>query len=153
MYRQVSARKRSAAVAFFTVPYIVLGFELRQLGCYAGDMTDLTDLQKRVLAFRDARDWRQFHNPKDSAMALSLEAAEVLEHFLWKNEAEMAEHLKTHKQAIGEELVDTLYWVLLMAHDFDIDLAELFDHKMAQNEAKYAVDKAKGNHKKYTELN
>ena len=115
-------------------------------------MSDLADLQKRIVAFREARDWKQFHNAKDLAVALNLEATEVLEHFLWKTNEEAAEYLKTHKDDVGEELVDTLYWVLLMAHDLDIDLHKIFDQKMAKNEAKYAVEKAKGNHKKYTEL-
>lgn len=117
--------------------------------CY---MSDLADLQKRVIAFRDARDWKQFHNAKDLAIALNLEATEVLEHFVWKTNDEAVEYLKTHKQDVGEELADTLYYVLLMANDLGIDLPKIFDEKMAKNEAKYTVEKAKGNHKKYTEL-
>ncbi|TAH31653.1 nucleotide pyrophosphohydrolase [Candidatus Saccharibacteria bacterium] len=115
-------------------------------------MSDLADLQKRVIAFRDARDWKQFHNAKDLAIALNLEATEVLEHFLWKTNDEATEYLKTHKNDVGEELADTLYYVLLMANDLGVDLPKIFDEKMAKNEAKYAVEKAKGNHKKYTEL-
>lgn len=115
-------------------------------------MSDLEKLQKRVIAFRDARDWKQFHNAKDLAIALNLEATEVLEHFLWKTNVEALEYLKTHKKDVGEELADTLYYVLLMAYDLDINLADIFDKKMAKNEAKYAVEKSKGNHKKYTEL-
>jgi dCTP diphosphatase len=116
------------------------------------DMSDLTDLQKRIIAFRDARDWKQFHNPKDLAIALNLEASEVLEHFLWKTDDEIASHLAKNKEDVGDELADTLYWTLLMAHDLDIDLVKAFEEKMDKNEKKYAVDKAKGNHKKYTEL-
>jgi len=112
----------------------------------------IAELQKRIVAFRDARDWKQFHNAKDLAIALNLEATEVMEHFLWKSEAEIQKYLKKHKSDVAEELSDTLYWVLLMSHDLDIDLADAFDKKMDQNEAKYAVEKAKGNHKKYTEL-
>lgn len=115
-------------------------------------MSDLGDMQKRVVDFRDARDWKQFHNAKDLAIALNLEATEVLEHFVWKTNDEAVEYLQTHKSDVGEELADTLYYVLLMAHDLGIDLNDIFDKKMAKNEAKYAVEKAKGNHKKYTEL-
>lgn len=115
-------------------------------------MGDLERLARRIVAFRDARDWKQFHNAKDLAIALNLEATEVLEHFLWKTEAEIREHVKAHKRDVGEELADTLYWVLLMAHDLDIDLEKAFDEKMSKNEAKYSVEKSKGNHKKYTEL-
>ena len=115
-------------------------------------MSELQDLQKRIVDFRDARDWKQFHNPKDLALSLVLEAAEVLEHFQWKNAEEIEAYVKTHKKDISEELVDTLYWILLIAHDLGVDLAEAFDQKMRKNEAKYSVEKSKGNHKKYTEL-
>ena len=110
------------------------------------------DLQKRIVAFRDARDWKQFHNPKDLALSLVLEAAEVLEHFQWKSPDEINKYIKTNKQDISEELADTLYWVLLMAHDLDVDIIKSFKEKMDKNESKYSVEKAKGNHKKYTEL-
>lgn len=115
-------------------------------------MSDLGDMQKRIVEFRNARDWQQFHNPKDLALSLVLEAAEVLEHFQWKSQQEMTEYVQNNKQEIGEELADTLYWVLLMAHDLNINLTDIFDKKMTKNESKYAVEKSKGNHKKYTEL-
>lgn len=112
----------------------------------------ITDLQQRIVAFRDARDWKQFHNPKDMALSLVLETAEVVEHFQWKNEQEIKDHLAKNKNELGEELADVMYWVLLMAHDLDIDLATIFEQKMTKNESKYPVEKAKGSHKKYTEL-
>lgn len=109
-------------------------------------------LQAKVIAFRDARNWKQFHNPKDLAISLVLEANEVLEHFQWKNADEMAEHVRQSREEVGEELADVLYWVLLMANDLDIDLTEAFDKKQEKNNQKYPKDKATGNHKKYTEL-
>jgi dCTP diphosphatase len=115
-------------------------------------MGDLSDMQKRIAGFRDARSWKQFHNAKDLAIALNLEATEVLEHFLWKTNDESIEYLKTHRDNVAEELADTLYCVLLMADHLEIDLIKTFDKKMAKNEVKYAVEKAKGNHKRYTEL-
>lgn len=115
-------------------------------------MSDLDELQRMVTSFRDARDWKQFHNSKDLAIALNLEATEVLEHFLWKTSDETLAYMKDHKENVGEELADTLYYVLLMANDLNIDIKKAFLNKMAKNEAKYAVEKAKGNHKKYTEL-
>ena len=115
-------------------------------------MTDLDDLQKRVIAFRDARNWEQFHNPKDMAVSLLLEAAEFLEHFQWKSSDEIQGHLKKSHAEVSDELVDVLYWVLLIAHDMKIDLSEAFDQKMKQNEKKYPIEKAKGRHTKYTEL-
>ncbi|MDQ5981463.1 MAG: hypothetical protein QG570_210 [Patescibacteria group bacterium] len=111
-----------------------------------------TELIKKIIKFRDDRDWKQFHNPKDSAVGLMLEAAEVMEHFQWKNEAEMLEHVKTHKTEIGEELADVLYWLLLMSHVFDIDLEKAFIDKLEKNDKKYPVEKSKGKHTKYSEL-
>ena len=113
---------------------------------------ELDELQKKVLAFRDARDWKQFHNPKDLAISLLLEAAELLEHFQWKNPEEMLKHLKNNKEEIADELADVFYFVLIAANDFEIDLGEAMSKKLAKNEAKYPVDKSKGSHKKYTEL-
>jgi NTP pyrophosphatase (non-canonical NTP hydrolase) len=115
-------------------------------------MSDMRELQKRIIAFRDARDWKQFHNPKDVAISLSLEAAELLEHFQWKSKEEIEQHIKTHKNEIGDEVVDVLYWILLLAHDLEIDIDTAFDKKMKKNEAKYPAQKSKGSHKKYTEL-
>lgn len=115
-------------------------------------MNKVVELTKRIIAFRDARDWKQFHNPKDVALSLTLEASEVVEHFQWKNGKELEEYISTHKEHIGEELADVLYWVLLMSHDLGIDIVDALNKKLDKNEEKYAVEKAKGNHKKYTEL-
>jgi dCTP diphosphatase len=115
-------------------------------------MTDLQGLTNRIIAFRDARDWKQFHNPKDVALSLVLEAGEVMEHFQWKNSEEMMKYIETSREAIGDELADVLYWVLLMSHDLKIDVLDALGKKMEKNEAKYPVDKAKGSHTKYTEL-
>jgi dCTP diphosphatase len=115
-------------------------------------MADIEKLTKLVTKFRDVRDWKQFHNPKDSAISLALEAAEVLEHFQWKNKEEMDKYVKSNKAEIGEELADVLYWVFLMGSDLKIDLSKAFIEKMKKNGTKYPIKKAKGNHKKYTEL-
>lgn len=113
---------------------------------------NISDLTDRIINFRDARDWKQFHNPKDVALSLSLEAAEVLEHFQWKNGEELKEYTESHKEHIGEELADVLYWILLMSHDLDIDIVKALNNKMKKNEEKYSVEKFKGNHKKYNEI-
>jgi len=112
----------------------------------------LSKLTERIIAFRDARDWKQFHNPKDVALSMVLEAGEVMEHFQWKNTEEMQEHIGNHRDEIGDELADVLYWVLLMSHDLDIDIFEAVDRKMKKNEEKYPEEKAKGQHTKYTKL-
>ncbi len=115
-------------------------------------MSDVERLQKLLVEFRKATEWEQFHNPKDVAISLALEAAEVLEHFQWKSPAEINTYIKNNKDDIGEELADVFNWVLMLAHDLNIDIIEASDKKIAKNAAKYPVAKAKGNHKKYTEL-
>ena len=115
-------------------------------------MADLDELQHKIVEFRDERNWKQFHNPKDLAISLSLEAAELLEHFQWKSPAEIKAHLKTKHNDVSDELVDVLYWVLLMAHDLKIDLPKEFERKMKKNAKKYPNNAAKNSHKKYTEL-
>jgi dCTP diphosphatase len=86
------------------------------------NMSDIADITKRIVQFRDAREWKQFHNPKDEALSLLLEATEVLEHFQWKNGEELETYSKSKKEDVGEELADVLYWVLLMSHDLEIDI-------------------------------
>lgn len=115
------------------------------------DEVSLKELQAKIRQFVDDRDWDQFHNPKDMALSLVLEAAEVMEHFQWKNQKEMESHIKKHKNDVADELVDVLYWVLRMVDRFDIDILGAFENKMAKNAAKYPIEKAKGSHKKYTE--
>ena len=115
-------------------------------------MSDIKELEEIIVKFRDARDWKQFHNPKDIALSLVLEATEVLEHFQWKNEKQVAEHMQSHKEDVGEELADVLYWVLLLAHDSGIDIVEALKKKMEKNDKKYPVEKSKGRSAKYTEL-
>ena len=114
--------------------------------------TALSDLTDTILRFRDARNWRQFHNPKDMAVSLSLEVAELLELMQWKNGAELEAHLAQRRHEVGEELSDILYWTLLIAHDLGIDLADAFRAKMAVNEAKYPVEHARNSSRKYDEL-
>lgn len=115
-------------------------------------MQNIDELIKKIIAFRDARDWKKFHNPKDVSLSLVLEAGEVMEHFQWKNKEEMEKYVKTNKNAIGEELADVLYWVLLMSHDLNIDVFDSLEKKIQKNNEKYPVKKAKGKHTKYNKL-
>lgn len=115
-------------------------------------MADIETLQEKILAFRDARDWQQFHNPKDLTISLVLEATELLEHFQWKNDEAVKRHIQDHSDEIADEVIDTLYWLLLIAHELDIDIDKAFARKMKKNEAKYPVEKAKGSPKKFTKL-
>lgn len=115
-------------------------------------MSDIQELTLLIKTFRDKRDWKQFHNPKDIAISLVLEANEVLEHFQWKNSRETQEYIKSHKVEIGEELADVLYWVLLMSSDLGIEITKALEEKIKKNEQKYPVIKAKGKHIKYNKL-
>ena len=109
-------------------------------------------LEAQVIRFRDARDWARFHGPKDAILSLVLEAAELLELTQWKNGEELAEHLRRRRSAVGDELADVLYWVLLIAHDLGVDLVGAFDRKMRKNARKYPVHLARGSSRKYTRL-
>lgn len=113
---------------------------------------DLHELTRKILEFRDARNWKQFHNPKDMALSLTLEAAELLEHFQWKNGQELDRHVSENRMAIGEELADVLYWVLLMSKDINVDIVGAFENKMKKNAEKYPIEKARNSKEKYSEL-
>lgn len=102
-----------------------------------------------VLAFRDERNWRQFHNPKDLAISLSLEASELLENFQWKSAEEAVEQ---HLDDISEELADVLMYGILLADRLNLDLDTIIEHKLDKNKQKYPVNLAYGKKEKYTEL-
>jgi len=112
----------------------------------------LSTLTNLVLDFRTARDWKQFHTPKELAISLVVEAAELLEIFQWKQGAELDEAVAKRKTEISDELADCLHSILLLAHDLKIDLAEALFEKMRKMEQKYPVAKAKGKPRKYNEL-
>lgn len=118
---------------------------------YNRAMADIEKISKMIVQFRDERDWKQFHNPKDLAIALVEESVELLEHFKWKSPEEMKEYVVSHKREVGDELADVLYWVLLFSHDLGIDIVEAIERKMEENRKKYSVEKAKGRHNKYTD--
>ena len=112
----------------------------------------LQELTAMCLRFRDERDWKQFHTPKDLAINLSIEAGELLELMQWRNEAELRDHLAKHQEDLADELADVLHSVLLLADAQGIDLGAAFVNKMRKNEAKYPVEKARGNATKYDKL-
>lgn len=103
-------------------------------------------LQDALIAFRNERDWEQFHNPKDLALALSIEAAELNELFLWKKADE------ANPEKIREELADVFAYAILLAEKYDLDINEIVLDKIKRNGEKYPVDKAKGTATKYTDL-
>ena len=117
-------------------------------------MSDIKDLTEKIIKFRDERDWKQFHSPKDVAISLSIEAAEVLEHFKWKSNEEIEKYIKTDKEEIGKELADVLNHILILAHDLDIDIdiVKATKEKTKENHEKYPVEKIKGRYVKYDKL-
>jgi NTP pyrophosphatase (non-canonical NTP hydrolase) len=109
-------------------------------------MSDINNIVEQLVKFRNERDWEQFHNPKDLALALNVEAGELLELFLWKNSEE------ANKEKVKEELADVFAFAFLLAEKYGFDVKEIVLEKIKQNGEKYPVDKAKGTAKKYTEL-
>lgn len=109
-------------------------------------MNDIEEIIQALRKFRDERDWAQFHNAKDLALALNIEAGELLETFLWKS-PEQAD-----VDSIKEELADVFTFALLLAEKYDLDVKQIVLEKMQKNALKYPVEKAKGSAKKYTEL-
>ncbi len=114
---------------------------------------DIKELQARVVRFRDERDWSKFHNPKDLAISLTLEAAELLELFQWKNSTQV-EALKIDaksRRLVKEELGDVLIYALTLANEFEFDPTEVVLEKLQINESKYPAQQVKGKAKKYNE--
>ena len=114
----------------------------------------LADLTAAVCRFRDARDWAQFHTPKNLAAAIAIEAAELQERFLWQTDAEVSRDLADSAKLTGvaEEIADVVMFAMLLADRLGIDLAEAIPAKLAANERKYPVALARGNARKYTEF-
>ena len=112
----------------------------------------LAVLTKLVLDFRIARNWKQFHTPKELAISLVVEAAELLEIFQWKQRGELEQAVAKRRTEIADELADCLHSILLLAHDLNIDMGEALVEKMREMEGKYPVVKARGKSRKYNEL-
>lgn len=115
---------------------------------------DLKALQRKVIEFRDERDWKQYHNLKDLALSINIEAGELAEIFQWKTNREIEDALKNPKklQELKHELADIIIYCLDMAEETGIDLEQAILEKIEHNSKKYPVEKAKGSAKKYTEL-
>lgn len=109
-------------------------------------MSEFRQLTDLLLKFRDERDWKQFHNPKDLAIALSIESGELLERFLWKT-SDTAE-----KEKVKEELADVFAYAILLANHYGYDVSEIIKEKIEKNAKKYPVEKSKGTATKYDEL-
>ena len=110
-------------------------------------MSDLEELRKAIVQFTQERDWDQFHNGKDLALALSIEAAELNEAFLWKDASQ-----DVNVDKVKEELADIFNYAILIADKYDLDIKQIVLDKLRRNAEKYPVDKAYGSAKKYNEL-
>lgn len=111
----------------------------------------LETMQQRLLQFAKDRDWEQFHAPKNLAMALAVEAAELMEHFQWLSEAQSESLDPDKRREVGYELADVFIFTLRLAQRLDVDLAQLVEEKISINAQKYPADKVRGSAKKYTE--
>ena len=109
-------------------------------------MSDLENLRQEIVKFTQERDWDQFHNGKDLALALSIEAAELNEAFLWKDVSEV------NVEKVKEELADVFNYAILIADKYDLDIKQIVLDKIRRNAEKYPVEKAYGSAKKYNEL-
>ena len=115
-------------------------------------MSDLDDLRDRLRAFAAERDWDQYHNPKNLAMALGVECAELMEHFQWLTADESAAVMSGRRPAVEEELADILLYLVRLADKLDVDLPAAARAKLAKNAEKYPVHLSKGSAAKYHEL-
>ena len=113
---------------------------------------DIHTLEQRLREFADARDWNQFHSPKNLSMALSVEVAELVEHFQWLTEEQSRNLPQDKLDEVSSELADTLLYLVRLADKLDIDLMAAAQSKIKLNGRKYPVDQSRGNAKKYTEL-
>ena len=107
-------------------------------------MIFMDELKEKLVKFQRERDWKKFHTPENLAKSISIESAELLEHFQWGKEYDVSE--------VGDELADVLIYCIYMADSLNLDIHEIILNKMAKNAIKYPVDKSKGNAKKYNEL-
>jgi len=115
-------------------------------------MTDtLKELRSRLQTFVDERDWQQFHSPKNLAMAMIVEAAELVEHFQWMTEQESRELTPEKKELVSQEIADTFVYLLRIAEVLEIDIIDAANRKLELNAKKYPAEKARGSNAKYTE--
>ena len=112
----------------------------------------IDELTAEIRAFRDARDWRQFHNPKELAVAITAEAGELLQHFVWQSPEQSERRVTERRAAIEDEIADVAILLFELADNSGIDLAAAMRAKLARNQERYPVDKARGSNAKYNEL-
>ncbi len=115
-------------------------------------MNEIKEMTEKIKKFRDERDWIQFHDPKNMAVSIILEASELLEHFQWKNIEEVEKYTKQNHSEIKDEIADIALYLFELADNLEIDLIDAMEKKLKKNKLKYPIDKAKGKHTKYNKL-
>ncbi|MCK9614424.1 MAG: nucleotide pyrophosphohydrolase [Candidatus Omnitrophica bacterium] len=115
-------------------------------------MEDVKKITEKIKKFRDDRDWMQFHDPKNMAVSIILEASELLEHFQWKTIEEVEEYSRQNKGEIRDEIADIALYLFELADNLGINLIDAMEQKLKKNEMKYPIEKAKGKHTKYNKL-
>jgi len=115
-------------------------------------MDEIRQITKKIKKFRDERDWMQFHDPKNMAVSIILEASELLEHFQWKTTVEVEKYARQNRLDIQDEISDIALYLFELADNLGINLVEAMEQKLKKNEMKYPVEKAKGKHTKYNRL-
>ncbi len=115
-------------------------------------MNEVKNITEKIKKFRDDRDWMQFHDPKNMAVSIILEASELLEHFQWKTIEEVEKYARQNQDEIRDEIADIALYLFEMADNLGINLIDAMENKLAKNEKKYPVEKARGKHTKYTKF-
>lgn len=115
-------------------------------------MNNINELKQKIINFRDEREWKQFHNPKDLAQAISIESSELLEHFLWISQENSFKVIENNKEEIADEMADIFSYLLSLSDITGINLEEALINKIRKNEKKYPINKSKGISTKYDKL-
>lgn len=115
-------------------------------------MNEIREITDKIKKFRDDRDWMQFHSPKNMAVSIAIEAAELLQEFQWKNKQQVEAYIDHNKERVQDEIADIAVYVFELADNLNIDLIKAMSDKIEKNKQKYPIEKAKGISKKYTEL-
>jgi NTP pyrophosphatase (non-canonical NTP hydrolase) len=112
----------------------------------------MEEVMQKIRSFRDERDWMQFHDPKNLAVSIVIEAAELLEHFQWKDKTQVEKHVAENQSSVADEIADVAMYLFELADNLGIDLKSAMLAKLAKNATKYPVEKARGVATKYTKL-
>ncbi len=112
----------------------------------------IAELTAQIQTFVDAREWRKYHNAKDLAVAISAEAGELMQHFVWQQEEQIEKRLVDHRQEIASEIADVAILLFELADNLGMNLGEVMQAKIAHNDVRYPVEKSRGNNLKYSEL-